>query len=611
MPSLRKVLTATLVFLLLGGSLMMANAEYHAVTLVDRNNPVPAEWLQKAGIDYVYMGAASSMEEGPDGKPRVPESHRAGWEKMEAEYKDAGIKVLIMGQYYTQNPDGTDAVDVSGRDIQMACLKQDKFYEWMRETIVAQAKAYSEFSIFGGFMFDDGAQTRVDCCYCDTCKALFKERYGKEPPPFEVHEGTGIVTDDDVLLQWEEFQREGFERYLQAQAEAVRAVSDDLLMVTIPSDSYYYGRLLNANLPREALRKDSGALIQRIERTQVKDWYLYQAFPFSRLPEAGEKGLQFWGVGCHISANSPKLVLCTEGPFLQHLSRMQVMSPGEIEQMTKITVTEGANAICYWQSGGYTAYYPEGYDGMGEGYSDIVKVEQMLEDRVPHPAEVGLLYSTTTEVMEQPWRTNLNERWVHLHSFEGTGFALMRGNLPYRIVMEDELADGALEGLKALVLPNVRFLSASAREAIEKAAAGGLKVYAAGECVSVAGAETVDYDVTYWHRRIQAGYRQIKYLNTHYAEAEKALLPLVRQQIDPAVTVSSRMGISRLYDVGDEMVLMIANWDLNATTDATVTAGTSCAVSDMLTGEELGRVGDGAELKVKVPAGGWRVLKLR
>ncbi len=589
----------------------MADERFHAVTLVDPNNPVPAEWLQKAGIDYVYTGGALKMEPGPDGKPRVPEKHRAGWEKMQKEYAGTDIKVLIMGQYYTHNPDGTDAVDVSGTKIEMACLYQDKFYDWMREVIIAQAKGYAEFDIFGGFMFDDGAQTRVDCCYCDTCKRLFKDQYSKEPPPFEVHAGTGVVADDDVLLQWEEFQREGFERYLQAQSQAVRSVSDDLLMVTIPSDSYYYGRLLNANLPREKLRKDSGALIQRIERTQVKHWYLYQAFPFPRLPEAGEKGLQFWGVGCHISANSPKLVLCTEGPFLQHLSRMQVMSPGEIEQMTKITVTEGANAICYWQSGGYTAYYPEGYDGMADAYADIVKVEDMLLAREPYPAQVGLLYSTTTEVMEQPWETNLNERWVHLHSFEGTGFALMRGNIGYRVVMEDEIADGALDGLKVLIVPAARFLSKSAHDVIEKAAAAGLKVYAAGECAEIGGAATVEYDVTYWHRRIQAGYRQIKYLNTQYAEAEKELLPLVREQIDFPVTVSSRMGISRLYNVGDDLLLMIANWDLHRATKVTLTGADIQTAVDVLSGEKVGALGDADELTVKVPAAGWRILKLQ
>ncbi len=589
----------------------MADERFHAVTLVDPNNPVPAEWLQKAGIDYVYTGGALGMETGPDGKPRVPEKHRAGWEKMQNEYAGSGIKVLIMGQYYDNNPDGTDAVDVSGTKIEMACLYQDKFYDWMREVIIAQAKAYAEFDIFGGFMFDDGVQTRVDCCYCDTCRALFKEQYGKEPPPFEVQQGTGVVADVDVLLQWEEFQRKPYNRYVKAQAEAVRSVSDDLLMITIPSDSYYYGRLLNANLKREQLRRSSGALIQRIERIQVKNWYLYQAFPLPRLPEAGEQGLQHWGVGCHISANSPKLILSTEGPFLQHLSRMQVMSPDEIGQMAKITVTEGANAMCYWQSGGYTAYYPEGYDGMAAAYADILKVQDMLLAREPYSAQVGLLYSTTTEVMEQPWETNLNERWVHLHSFEGTGFALMRGNIWYRVVMEDEIADGALEGLTVLILPAARYLSASAHQAIERAVTAGLEVYTADECADLAGAQSVDYDVTYWHRHIQAGYRQIKHLNTQYAEAEKELLPLVREQIALPVSVSSRMGISRLYNVGDDLVLMVANWNLHAPTDATLVGTNSYTVVDMLSGDKVGDLGDGADITVAVPPAGWRILKLR
>ncbi len=609
MPPLR-FLTHMALSLLLGGSMIMANTQYHAVTLVDANNPVPAEWLQKAGIDYVYTGAPLKMEQTADGQPRIPDSHRKGWEKLEKEYRGTGIKVLIMGQYYTNNPEGTDAVNVDGHKIEMACLYQDKFYDWMRDTIVAQAKAYSEFDVFGGFMFDDGWGMRVDCCYCDTCRRLFKEQYGKEPPPFEVHHGTGVIPDDDALLQWEQFQRKAYNRYVKAQAEAVRSVSRDLLMVTIPSDSYYYGRLLNANMTRDELRRDSGALIQRIDRIQVKDWYLYQAFPFPRLPEADEEGLQHWGVGEHVTANSPKLILSTEGPFLQHYNRMQMMGPDEIAQMARITVTEGANAICYWQSGAYTAYYPEGYDGMGEAYADVSAMQETLAARNPYPAQVGLLYSTTTEVLEQPWELNLNERWVHLHSFEGTAFALLRGNVWFRIVMEDEIAEGGLDGLKVLIIPAARFLSKSAHSAIQQAVAAGLRVYTAGDCVGIARAQDVKYDVTYWHRRIQAGYRQTKYLNAQYADAEKELLPLVRGAAQPPVTVSSRMGISKLYDVGDELLLMIANWDLDAPTEATITSAGSHEVTDMLSGDNLGRLGGPARLEVTVPAGGWRVLKL-
>ena len=611
MDAIARLLTIIIVLMLTGGCLAMADGKFHAVTLVDRNNPVPAQWLRKAGIDYVYTSAALKMEQGPDGSPQVPGSEQAGWEKMAKEYAGTGIKVLIMSNYYAHNPAGAEAYDVAGRKLKMACLHQDKFYEWMREAIAAQTKAYGKYGIFGGFVFDDGWGTRVDACYCDTCKRLFKEQYGKEPPPFEVHEGVGVLPDDDTLLQWEQFQREAYNRYVKVQSEAVRSVSDNLLMVTIPSDSYFYGRLLNANMQREELPANAGALIQRIERLQVKNWFLYQSFPIPRLPEAGEEGLQPWGVGEHITANSPKLILSADGPFIQHYSRTQMMSPDEIAQMARITITEGGNAICYWVSGAYSIYHPTGYDGMADVHADVAKIEQMLMAREPHPAEVGLIYSTTTEVMEQPWKTNLSERWVHLHSFEGTAFALLRGNVWHRVVMEDEIADGALEGLRALIVPAARFLSRSAHEAIQQAAAAGMKVYTAGSCAPIAGAEAVDYDVTSWHRHIQAGYRQPKYLNAQHAQAEKDLLPRVRSAIAPPVAVSSVMGISKLYKVGDDLVLMIANWDLDAPAEATITATNAHSVADMLSGEELGGVGNGGKITATIEPAGWRVLRLR
>jgi hypothetical protein len=589
----------------------MPDGQFHAVTLVDRDNPVPASWLQKAGIDHVYTGAPLEMERGANDEPVVPESHRAGWEGMQREYAHAGVKVLVMSNYYSNNPPGTEARDAGGRELQMACLHNDAFYDWMRQAIVAQAKAYGRYEVFGGFVFDDGWGTRVDACYCEMCRRLFHEQYGKEPPPFEVHEGTGVVADDDVLLQWDDFQRKAHLRYAKAQSEAVRSVSPDLLMLTIPSDSYFYGRLLNANMQREELPPRANALIQRIERLQVRDWFIYQSFPLPRLPEAGETGLQPWGVGHHITANSPKLILATEGPFIQHYQRLQMMSADEIEQMARITITEGANAVCYWVSGAYSAYYPEGYEGMAAVYSDVLELQDILMARQPCRAAVGLLYSTTAEIMEQPWKTNLSERWQHLHGFEGTAFALRRGNVWHRVVMEDEVLDGALDGLEVLIVPAARFLSESAHSAIEHAAAAGMAVYTAGPCVAIAGAETVDYDVTYWHRRIRAGHRQIKYLNTQYAEAQEELLPQVRERVETPITVASRRGISKLYSVGDDLVLMIANWDLHAPTDATLESRNGYAVVDALSGEKVGDVRGDAQLTVSIPPAGWRVLRLQ
>ena len=593
-----------------GGLSTMVEIRFHGITLVDPANPVPAEWLQRAGIDYVYTSGTLDLETGPDGAPRLPQKEQAGWERLQAEYGGTGIKVLIMSNYYAHNPDGTDAYDCEGNKIEMACLQNDQFYAWMADTITAQAKAYSAYSVFGGFAFDDGWGVRVDCDYCDTCTRLFKERYGKEPPAFEVHEGTGVVDDDDLLLQWEQFQREGLLRYPREQSRAVRSVSEDLAMYTIPSDSYYYGRLLNANMQQADLPRSASALIQRIERTQVKNWFIFQAFPFPRVPEADEQGLQHFAVGCHFTANSPKLVLCTEGPFLQSYNRTQMMSPDEIAQMARITITEGGEAICYWCSGSMTAEYPEGFDGMEAAYRDVTQLQQLLAVRTPAPTEVGLLYSTTTEVFEQPWESNLSERWAHLHSFEATAFALLRGNVAFRIVMEDDLSASALDGLDAVVLPNVRFLSASAHETIMRAAADGTAVLAAGECVDIEGAHPLDYDVTFWHRMIMSGYRLRSNMDAHYQEAERGLLPLLRSLVDQEVTVSSPTGISRLYDLPRGKLMMIANWDLKQATWALIAGESHYRVTDALTGGELGDIGDGGTLTIPIAPADWRVLVL-
>lgn len=592
-----------------GGEAAMADRVFCGVTLIDVSNPVPAEWLRKAGINRVYTSAPLSLARAEDGGTRVPDSVRDAWQQLDAAYGGTDIKVLIMSNYYCRNPQGTDAVDVSGRPVDMACLNNDAFYEWMQGTITDQATAYGEFAVFGGFVFDDGWGTRLDCCYCDVCTRLFKEECGAEPPPFEVTDGTGVVPDNDVRLRWDSFQRRAYKRYVKVQAEAVRSVSADLMMLTIPADSFFYGRLLNANLPREQLPLKHSALIQRIERLQVQRWCLYQSFPLPRLPEAEEDGLQPWAVGAHFTANSPKLVLCTEGPFIQHTARMQMMSPAEIEQMTRITLTEGADAICFWASGAHTAYYPEGYEGMATVYNDVKQIAEILAAREACPAQVGLLYSTTTEVLEQPWRTNLSERWVHLHSFEAAAWSMLRGNVWHRTIMEDELTHESLAGLTVLVLPSVRFLTVGALRLLEETARQGLQILRVGECLSVAGAREVECDITFWHRCIRSGYRQIANLNRQYAEVEERLLPGIRAAQNGSIHVASPMGVSKLYAVGADLLLMIANWDLHKPTPAAVCGTDGYAVTDLITGVKVRQNGSG-EVSLDVPAAGWRVLRL-
>ncbi len=587
--------------------MMQGNNCYHAVTLLDLDNPLPPAWLERAGVDLVYT-AAPPVEDGPDGVPVIAESHRERWEHVLGLYDDTGTRLMVMGNFYVDPPEDQQAVDAFGRKHPMACFRNADFRAEMTRRIVALTEVLSEYPPFAGFVFDDGPHVRVDCCYCPECRAQFEEQYDASPPAFEPRRPGRHVRDDDPILLWEQFQQESWQIYLRTQSEAVRSVSDDPLMLIIPSDSYFYGRFLNVEVEREHTRLGHRGRLQRIERIQPRHWTIFQSFPLARLPEADETGLQPAAVGAHITADSPKMLMQCEGPYAPTYDRTQYMSPAEIERMARLTITEGANSICYWTPAAPLPHYPAALDALAEVYRDVEKIEEMLTQRRPVEASVGVLYSTTTETMEQPWERETSERWRHLHAYEGLLYSMSRCNLPFETVMETDLSREMLRRFDALVLPEVRWLSDSALGAIEDAIGrDALRAVAAGECMTVRGMTGTSYDALIWHDAARRGYRQEQYADEQWHEFRTNLSHHLLPLIDGPVCVYCERTVGRVYDLEDgDRMLIVTSWDLNDLCEFAL-EGEGLA-TDMLSGRELGTIDEIGRLTV--PPAGWRVLRI-
>lgn len=589
------------------GETTVRNDGYHAVTLLDLGNPLPPAWLKRAGVDYIYASAPPT-EAGPDGRPVIAESQRERWEEVLKLYEGTGTGVLLMGGFYINPAEEHRAVDAFGRHHPMACFRNEGFLQTMRERIVVLTQAFSAYPAFAGFVFDDGPHVRVDCCYCPACVEQFRAEHQARPPAFEPRRPGRRVRDDDPILLWEQFQQESWQVYLRAQSEAVRSVSDEALMLTIPSDSYFYGRFLNVAVDREQTVTGHSGRLQRIERIQPRHWAIFQSFPLARLPEANESGLQPWATGAHITADSPKMLIQCEGPYAPIYQRIQYMSPAEIERMARVTLTEGAGSICYWTPAGPLLSYPDALDTMAEVYRDVSGIEDALAQRRPIETSIGLLYSTTTETMEQPWEEDTSERWRHLHAYEGLSYALTRCNVPFETVMETDLTPARLRHLQALILPAVRWLSESAAAALEDAISQrGLRVLAAGECVTVRGMIASGCDPMIWHNRARRGYRQQRYADEQWQEFRTTLAHHLLPLIDAPVRVYSERAVGRLYDLEDgDRMLLVASWDLESLCEVAI-EGRGRA-TDMLSGRELGEVDEIGRLTV--PPAGWRVLRI-
>lgn len=99
--------------------------------------------------------------------------------------------------------------------------------------------------------------------------------------------------------------------------------------------------------------------------------------------------------------------------------------------------------------------------------NSFLHANEELYARAQPGAEIGLLYSADTELQNR-----------HLGNYEELSAALTRAGIPWEVVVPSDLrTDGALEGISALVLPNVLYLDA-------EAAAGALQfVHAGGRAI--------------------------------------------------------------------------------------------------------------------------------
>lgn len=574
--------------------------------VVDYRNPIAPELLKKAGIRRVYstVGIPITMDKET---PVLAQKEKPQIEEFLNLYGQHGIRVLLASHYYTHPPAEGTAVDSCGRSLKIGCFRNQKFDEWLQRTIRDMAKAFSRYPAFEGFMFDDGVHVRADACYCPVCVGLFKKEHGIDPPPFEPYTGAPRLDRDDPRLLWDAFHQDAYDSYLRTQARAANSASDGLFLATIPSDSYYYGRQLNREVRPCDTKPSHGARLQRIDRIQVRDWHVFQSFPFPKVVEHGSGRVRY-GVGSHLTTPSPKIVMHHRGPYIEHMGRQQFLGPAEIKRLMHTTIAEGANAICFWENARAFGYVPDAFGAIGAVVGEAGKLSEVLKERRPYPARVGLLYSTTTEILQQPWRRNTLERWRHLHSFEAMAYALTRASVQFRVILENELDDRQLSGLDVLVLTGVTHLAQPVAAKLEEAVAkNDLKLLADATCLPLHGATVCEFDPDHWFNSQLKGYRHVSYLDRQAAEIRKSVLPrLGLVEVQP-LTVSGDNGFARIFKGKDDTLLaFVVNWDLDKDTLVRLALRDAHRVTDAMTGKT---VAEGKSLELKVGPAGWRVLR--
>lgn len=370
-----------------------------------------------------------------------------------------------------------------------------------------------EGSIYFGddlFLVGKNSQGRVQLsCYCEYCRADFKERTGIAPPT-EPAARRAVVSPDQAWPQWMRYRtRQQYGGFIEAMEAAKDEVDPDIemgLMHGHPDD------------PFVALAEGLYA-----PWTQPDDVVSSYAYPYLRAPAGdlishyeigrmGNREKELWMLSVCEADNT-------------------VVPPGQVRQYYWNMLAAGYKTIAYfswwWKRVPLAEREPE-FRARIECMKDALTRCGQHKDWIFPTAKswrrpkapFAILYSFTTEAFDIAPE---NRGPIHSRRVRALHRLALEQELPVDIISEDEVREGILDHYEAVCLHDTRVLPGDVAVSVQEFAADG-------------GTLLVDADPLYrdpWHPRVKAPLEGAQEMST------RTMVQVLRDRCEPAVVVDS------------------------------------------------------------------------
>ena len=311
--------------------------------------------------------------------------------------------------------------------------------EYMKEIFHEIAERYDT----DGFFFDMFGFNRGGC-YCESCKAKFRNRYGLHLPEDKKWD----------TKEWREFVKFRYESALEAATEmrdAAKSAKPDIAWITHTSPLQSWASATGAHL---------SPVVDDIVHTEVEKQY----------------GKYRWAPG-----EMGKLLLAYSGgkPCIVNLADLHVYwekpkgwfyipdSATELKLCTSEIVANGCWPSIYTEPYPDSRHNPYTNEGMKECFTFIRNFEPYLVD-TDTVKSVALHFSRSSYDFFGKDDPN-----SYLHSFRGMYRALLESHIPFDIVFDEQILDGRVKAYDLLVMSNSACTSVEINTAVEEYVARG------------------------------------------------------------------------------------------------------------------------------------------
>jgi hypothetical protein len=325
--------------------------------------------------------------------------------------------------------------------------------DWVFETVEDLCK----YDIDG--IFFDGPVVFEGCCYCESCRKLFRKTYGKKLPL------RTVAAKRKDSAQWAnlvEFQSKSVARFLRDTQKRIKRAHPGILF-------YMNGNVL---APYSARGADNRKLIRETDMLGAEGGFLHgdlRNHPIFK-PALTAKLLESQAAG------KPTVVFDCGGHKPWTFSALPV---GETELLFAQTIAHSANvwfALC-----GEPAEFPEQVEVM-QRYNAFIKKNREVYIGTRSDARIALAYSqdaanfyaaSGVAVSDFTKAATTEKAGDVMTEFNGFYDALLRGQWPFDVIDDVNLDSGVDSRYDLLVMPNIACLSAKAARNVKKFVAAG------------------------------------------------------------------------------------------------------------------------------------------
>ncbi len=261
-------------------------------------------------------------------------------------------------------------------------------------------------------------------CWCESCKKLFKIEYGKEIP-------SSVTWDEDWdrMLEFRYNTSDRFEKELYRYVKSIKPnVTVDFNYHGYPPFSFELGqRPVQHSDNGDFVTGETGVWGFSASGVSQTTRFLAASTPGQRYQVVMQRGVRMYHDQTTRPLNDMRWEMFT---LLAH--------GGQVTMVDKTPYDGSLDRVAYQR---FEILFNEA----------LAKREHFGQ---PHYAEVGLYYSHRT----RDWYAK-EEAWRYQQSFNGSHVACVYEHIPYKVVLDENLALNTLEKISTLILPNAAILS--------------------------------------------------------------------------------------------------------------------------------------------------------